>query len=358
MDRSPIAPFGSISCDPRIAALPKADLHVHQEWSPRLDRVLSRQLGRPAYDWQRWAAQLIAETPPGMPRLRVLSSVFPAPELADAIDDNFVARVEDLLEEAAVDGAILVELRFGGETILRPGFMALFREAERRVRVRHPRLRAEAIFTLILWYEPDRLERVVQACLHAAGEGLGGIDLLYKPYDTEAEWATAYRIAEQVAAAGLGITAHAGEFSAANVAAALRVPGLTRLGHAVYAAGDPRLLELLANKGVTVECCLTCNVVLGAVPSYEAHPIHLFAAYGIPVALGTDDPVQIATTIGREYAAAYALGFSEMQLLGFTRNAVRAAFTTRMRRDELLAELDRWNDEALAKPFLDDGVSV
>lgn len=341
MDTLLSAPLGTFPPDPRIAALPKADLHVHQEWSPRLDRVLSRRAGRASYDWQGWAEQLMAEIPPGMPRLGVLSSIFPVPEEADALDENFIARVEDLLEEAAVDGAVLVELKFGGETVLRPGFMALFREAERRVRARHPRLRAEANYALILWYEPERLERVAQACLRAADEGLGGIDLLYKPYDTEADWSTAYRVAERAAAVGMGVTAHAGEFSTANIAAALRVPGLTRLGHAVYAASDPRLLDMVAQKGVTVECSLSCNVVLGAARSYEEHPIRQFVAHGIPVALGTDNPVQMATTIGREYAAANALGFSEAQLLGFTGNAIRAAFTTPARRQELLAELDR-----------------
>jgi adenosine deaminase len=341
MTKTSIAPLGIIPADPHIAALPKAELHVHQEWSPRLDRVLSRRAGRPSYNWHDWATQLMAETAPGMPRLGALSTIFPAPVEDDALDENFIARVEDLLEEAAVDGAVLVELKFGGETVLRPGFMALFREAERRVQARHPRLRAEASYALILWYEPERLERVVQACIRAADEGLGGIDLLYNPYDAEADWTTAYRIAERAAEAGMGITAHAGEFSSANIAAALRVPGLTRLGHAVYAASDPHLLELTAQKGVTIECCLSCNVVLGAVRSYEEHPIQQFVAYGIPVALGTDNPVQMTTTIGREYAAAHTMGFSEAQLLTFTRNAVRAAFTTPARRDELLAELDK-----------------
>jgi adenosine deaminase len=344
MDSTLIPPLGTLPSDPRIAALPKADLHIHPEWSPRLDRVLSRRAGQASYNWHDWAAQMMAETPPGMPRLGVLSSVFPAPAEADIVDENFVARIEDLLEEAAADGAVLVELKFGGETVLRPGFMALFREAEQRVRAHHPRLRAEATYALILWYEPDRLERVVQACLRAADEGLGGIDLLYNPYDTEADWTTAYRVAERAAAAGMGITAHAGEFSSANIAAALRVPGLTRLGHAVYAASDPRLLELMAQKGVTVECSLSCNVVLGAVRSYEEHPIRQLVAHGIPVALGTDNPVQMTTTIGREYAAAHALGFSEAQLLGFTRNAVCAAFTTPARRQELLAELEGWRE--------------
>ncbi len=249
--------------------------------------------------------------------------------------------VEDALEEAAADGAVLVEVRFGREEVLRPGFMALFREAERRVQARHPALRAEAIVILMPWQAPELLERLVDACVRAARErdGLAGIDLLYQPYDAEADWEPMYRAAERAADTGLGITAHAGEFSTANIAAALRVPHLSRIGHAVYAARNPRLLDRLAHSGVTVECSLSCNVVLGAVPSYEEHPIHQFVEHGIPVALCADVPVQIATTIGREYALAHALGFSLDELVGFTANAIRASFTPPARKAALLAEL-------------------
>jgi adenosine deaminase len=338
------APLDEIPIDPRVARLPKADLHVHQEQSPRLDRVLARMQGRPAYDWRGWAERLMTENAPGAARLQHIGVVLPDTLEADAQDAIFVARVEDLLDEAAADGAVLVEVRFGNLTMLRPGFMELFREAERRVQLRYPQLRAEAIATLLLWHEPERLERIVEGCVRLARQGLRGIDFLYQPYETEADWTAAYRIAERVAAAGLGVTAHAGEVSTANIAAALRVPGLTRIGHATHAANDPRLVELLADSGATIECSLTCNVVLGAVASYEEHPIRRFTENGIPVAVCTDDPLQICTTIGREYALAQALGFSLAELLAFTRSAVRAAFTTQERRAELLDELDAWSD--------------
>jgi adenosine deaminase len=337
-----LAPLDEIEIDPWIAALPKADLHVHQEQSPRLDRVLAREQGRPPYDWRGWAERLMAENAPGVARLQHIGVVLPDTLEADAADATFIARVADLLEEAAADGAVLVEVRFGNDTILRPAFMELFREAEQRVQLRYPQLRAEAIATLLLWLDPERIERIVAGCLRAANEGLRGIDLLYQPYDTDADWTSAYRITERAAAAGLGITAHAGEISTANIAAALRAPGLTRIGHATHAAADPRLLELLAQSGATVECSLTCNVLIGAAPSYGDHPIRRFVEYGIPVALCTDDPVQICTTIGREYAIAHMLGLAPAELLGLTRNAVHAAFTTSTRRQRLLKELDDW----------------
>lgn len=337
---APIDPLAELSPGPEIAALPKADLHIHQEWAPRLDRVLARREDRKSYDWRGWAREMLMGTPPGVARLRRLGEISPAPQDLYADHDYFVAWIEDLLEEAANDGAALVEVRCGKREILRPGFMELFREAERRVRTRHPAFYAEAIHILMYWHEPELLDRVLDACVRAAGEGLSGIDVLYTPYDAEAEWEMMYRAAARAADAGLGVTAHAGEFSPANIAAALRMPGITRIGHATYAASGSRLLDLVAESGVTVECSLSCNVLLGAVPSYEEHPIRRLVEQGVPVALCTDNPVQLCTTIGREYALAHALGFTPGELLGFTVNAARASFAAAERKQTLVAMLD------------------
>lgn len=346
MTTASIEPLAEIPVTPSIAALPKADLHLHQEGRARLDRVISRRRGLPPCDWRSHARPVMDEIPPGMDRLAGIYR--PDAELVlgdtpDADPESFVARVADTLEEGAADGAVLVEVRFGATLAVSPqNLMPLFREAERRVRQRYPYLRAEAIGWLNPVGDPDRLleeERRLETCLRLAPEGLAGVDFRVDPYDTEADpalWEVAYRWAERAAEAGLGITVHAGEFSVANLDAALRVPGLRRLGHAVHASRDPRLLERLAESGVTVECCLTCNVVLGAVASYEEHPIRRYVELGIPVTLNTDLPVHIGTTIGREYAVAAALGFSRDDLLGFTENAVRASFTRAERREALL----------------------
>jgi adenosine deaminase len=339
MTRPVITPLDDVRVDPAVAALPKVDLHLHQEQTPRLDRVIAARDGRPAYDWRAWAERLRTEQPPGAQRFAFLSGTHPVPVAADADDELFIARIADLLDEAARDGAVLVEVRFGQETVLRPGFMDLFHEAERRVRDRHPGLHAVAVNTLLLWMAPDRLDAVIEGTFSAARDGLGGVDLLYQPYDTEADWTVAYQVAGRVAAAGLGVTAHAGELSVANIAAALRTPGLTRLGHAVHAVDDDQLLDLIASRGVTIESCLTCNVFFGVVPSLEEHPIRRFVQRGIPVALGADNPVQLSTTIGREYALAATLGFSIADLLNLTRNALRASFAPASLRSSLLAAL-------------------
>lgn len=354
MTSAPSHPLDGIPADPRIAALPKADLHVHAEASARLDRVLARRAGRAPFDWHAWATRLMRATPAGMPRLAAMGAALALPDELDAPPDNFIARVVDLLEEAGADGAVLVEVRFGRETVTRPDFMACFREAERQARAHFPQLRAEAISTLFISAPLEDAGRLLDACLRAAREGLAGIDLLPDPYATEADparWIAAARWAERARDAGLGITIHAAEFSAANLEAALRVPGVSRTGHAIHAVHDPRLLDLLAASGVTVECCPTCNVVLGAVPSYAEHPIRRLLAAGVPVTLNSDDPLRVSTTIGREYiVAAAVLGFTPAELLALTRNAVRASFAPAARRAEVLAELDAWDQRETAAP--------
>jgi adenosine deaminase len=346
---SSIEPLAEILVPPVVAALPKADLHLHAEADPRIERVLARRAGREPYDWRSWARRLLVETPPGMARLVAMAANRrAASDVVDALDADpgmFVARVVDILEEGAADGAVLIEVLFGGQTIRRPDFMACFRLAEQQVQARYPALRAEALIAANRPAEPEWIERLLPICLAQAREGLAGINIIAEPYDAEADWRPVYRWAERAAAAGLGITAHAGEFSTANVAAALRVPGLTRIGHAIYAGRDARLLEQLARSGVTIECNLSCNVILGAAKSYEEHPIRQFMAHDIPVTLNTDDPVRVWTTIGREYAVAAALGFTPAELLSFTRNAVNAAFVAPDRRVALLQDLETWEAE-------------
>src|SRR2546425_12882652 len=147
---------------PHLAALPKADIHIHQEWSPRLDQVLARQEGRAPYNWRAWAARLMHTTPLGAARLRRLSSHFPAPLEANTHPHHCVARVVHRLEEAAADGAVLVETRLGRDMADRPDCLTLFRAAERQVQAQYPRLRAAATPFVHLALGAAKGERMAQ----------------------------------------------------------------------------------------------------------------------------------------------------------------------------------------------------
>ena len=333
-----IEPLADVEVGPAIAALPKADIHLHSEAGPRLEQVMAEWSGGRVTDWRAHARELMRSLPPGMPRLETWGPDQPLPRaMADELDRppaNFKARIGRVLADAATDGAILVEVLFGGSTILREDFLDLFGEALAEVRSRFPLFHAVPLIAAKTTEE--WAATLLPRCIAGARRGLAGINIIPLTYDRPADWSVVCGWAQRARDAGLGITAHAGEFGALHLAEALEVPGLTRIGHAVGAGSDPRLLDRIAERGVTIECPISCNVVLGAVESYAVHPIRRFVERGIAVTICTDDPMRACTSIGREYAIASRLGFSTPKLREFTANAVRASFCSREARGRLL----------------------
>jgi len=322
----------------RLAGIPKADLHLHAEAGPRLQRLLAESKGESPYDWQDWATCLRRDTAPGIARLEKLATLLISPE-EEADPDNFRARIVAVLEEEVNFGAIYGEVRFGRETVLRPDFISLFREAESEVRREHPGFFAEPLATSLLQDDPEQVDKLLQGCLRAAAQGLAGVDLIPIPYDREADWSDAYRWTGKLSDAGLGLTIHAPEFYVANLEAALKAPEAKRLGHAVFAATDQKLLDLVVASGVGVEVCLSSNLILGAVETIDHHPITRSIEAEIPISINTDDPMHFQTNIGREYEIAHTLGLDEDTLREITRSAIRHSFTSTYRRDQLLKSI-------------------
>ena len=301
-----------------VAALPKADIHLHAETRARVDRLVSRREGRDPYDW-RAKVKKLSQIPAGIPRFEANGGGPQVVDLDRIARESFVEWVSEAMHEAAREGAVLVEIRFGAGWALWPDLMPKFREAELLTKTKYPGFYAEAVISGLSPQRPDG-NVLLDACLEARWAGLAGIDFIPTPYEREAkreQWDETYSWAERAAGAGLGITVHAGEFSPANILKALGVPGVSRIGHAVHAASDSALLDEMVKAQVTVECCLTSNVVLGAVPSLKSHPMRTFIDAGIPVTLNSDDPVSLCTSIGTEYGLAASLGLSASDLLGF-----------------------------------------
>ena len=324
---------------PALSDIPKVDIHRHAETYAHLDRLRASRSNQPPYNWED-SLERLSELPAGMARLERLNGTLATDELDTlAVDDEaFHLWVSAMLEDAARDGAVLVEIRFGVGDGLIADRMDLFQESERCVREQYPYFCAEAIGVVNL--SGAKETEAFQTCIRARDKGLAGIDIIPSPYVSEADWTAAYTWAECAAESGLGISAHAGEFSTANLAAALRLPGVSRVGHAVHAAATDELMREIVDSGVTVECCLSSNLLLGTVPSLDKHPIHAFVRAGVPVALGTDDPVRLCTDIGREYEQAAKMGFEMDDLKAFTRQGILSSFTSQERQAALMDYLE------------------
>ena len=136
----------------------------------------------------------MAETAPGEARLQRWDWDYCRPSAeVDALDADpelFVERIADLLVEAAADGAVLAEVRFGRATVLRPDFLALFRSAEQRIRDRFPAFRATAVIAGVFPRSAPNVagDPVLDACMRAARDGLAGVDFIPQPFSREADW--------------------------------------------------------------------------------------------------------------------------------------------------------------------------
>ncbi len=166
------------------------------------------------------------------------------------------------------------------------------------------------------------------------GFGLAGDERHGGPED----FAGAFAIAGE---AGLGLTAHAGEFGGPDsVRGALDHLRVTRLGHGVRAIEDAALVTRLAEEGVVLEVCPASNIALGLYDGYDAHPVARLRDAGVAVTLNSDDPPFFDTSVVREYATvAQAHGWEAADLIAITRTAIDAAFCDEATKTALRARL-------------------
>ncbi len=136
------------------------------------------------------------------------------------------------------------------------------------------------------------------------------------------EWAEVF---DRAQAKGLRLAAHAGENGpGSNVRDAILEAGATRIVHGVRAASDPALLELLSDRRIPVDVCITSNRAL--LPDLGPHPLATMLAAGVRCALGTDDPGVMPCDLPREWAEARALGLAPGFLESLRLHAVQDAW--------------------------------
>ena len=150
-----------------------------------------------------------------------------------------------------------------------------------------------------------------------AGFSTGGLERV--PFR---QWAPVF---DRARALGLRCAAHAGENGpASNIREAVEEAHLNRIVHAVRAAEDPSILELLAEREIAVDVCITSNLAL--VPEIKRHPIKIMMDAGVRCALGTDDPGVIYTDLSKEWRRAAELLENDSYMERLFQNSVQGAW--------------------------------
>lgn len=140
---------------------------------------------------------------------------------------------------------------------------------------------------------------------------------------------------------GLRLTVHAGETTGPeSVWGALNI-GAERIGHGLAAAQDPELMEVMAQKQVPVEICLSSNLRTRACPELHEHPVRKFFDQGLMITLNTDDPAMFQTSLNKEYELAQReFEFSDEHLRELARNSFEASFLPVEKKLRFLQKID------------------
>lgn len=140
---------------------------------------------------------------------------------------------------------------------------------------------------------------------------------------------------------GLRLTAHAGEtVGPESIWAALNI-GSERIGHGLNAFVDDELMNLLAERQIPIEICLTSNVRTGCLRSFSEHPVKRYFEAGLMITLSSDDPAMFGTTCAQEYQRVQQVfEFTDEQLRELARNSFEASFLPAQKKLEYLKMVD------------------
>jgi adenosine deaminase/aminodeoxyfutalosine deaminase len=321
-----------------IAALPKAELHLHLEGSIDVSTLLElrQRHGKDGsieelaqlYQYSDFAAFLQA--------FKTITEDLQGP-------DDYELITYRLMEKLKAENVLHAEVYVSVGVCLwrKQDFDAIFAGLERG-RQRGQRdfgISLLWIFDAIRQFGADRAQAVAELAVEhksasVIGFGIGGDEQKAPPELFREVYAYA-------AEHGLRLTVHAGEAAGPDsIWGGLNLRA-ERIGHGLSAAQDPELVEELSRRQVPVEICLTSNLRTGCCPSLADHPVRHYFDAGVMVTLNTDDPAMFSASLNREYQLAQdAFGFTDEHLRELARNSFEASFLPAEKKLEFLNLLD------------------
>lgn len=328
--------------DALIAALPKAELHVHLEGSivPELALRLAARHGvalpgadggveglREAYHFKSF---------------RDFLKVYVALSKTLQQAEDFCEAVVGIAQGLAAQQVRWVEMTFTPMTHVVQGvdpdaMLDGLAQGRRRAREEHG-VEFAWVFDVVRSF-PDQGEGTLELALRGRDQGVValGIGGPEGPRWSVAPLASVFARAK---AEGLKSVPHAGEqHGPPSLRETLDLLAPDRIGHGVRCVEDPELLAELVERQIPLEVCPSSNVVLGVSPSLAEHPLPRLLEAGVALSVGSDDPPLFGTTLNEEYRrCAGEIGLSREQLLGLARAAVDHSFMAEDRKRALLDE--------------------
>ncbi|PYQ61408.1 MAG: adenosine deaminase [Acidobacteria bacterium] len=323
---------------------PLVELHRHLDGNVRIETVLDL-CRRHGLELPAWTVEELRPHVQILEREPSLVHFIAKFELLRRamVDYDAVRRiVRENLEDAAREGIDYIELRFSpwfmGEThgLDTFGVVDAACDALEEGRGTIP-VKAKLIGIIARNYGPEIGRVELAAAIRGRERGVVALDLAGDEAGYPGELFV--RHFQEAREAGLHTIAHAGEAAGAeSVRQAVLGLRAERIGHGIRAIEDPAVLDLLAEREITLEVCPTSNLHTSTVRDYRSHPLPALLRRGIRCTLNTDDPSISGLDLAHEYrVASEELGLSEAEIRRMQETAVEAAFLTPEERAGLLA---------------------
>ncbi len=318
--------------NPKYNDIPKTEIHCHLEGAIRTQTILdiAKEYGLklPSYDIVELDKHVKVYD-----QLRDLQAVLEAFDIFQnsLTSPAVVARISwELFEDCAKQNIKLFEVRFSPDWAFHghnldwdaclEGLLQAKERAEREfdmaigiIAITSRGRGAESCVKTVDW--AIRHRQHIQAVDLADGETLFPIRDFAKPILKAKD-------------AGLKVTIHTGEDTPASaVVETIKTVEPDRIGHGIHIIEDMKAVELVKERGLTLEVNPWSNYLTNSVPTLEAHPLKKLFDLGVHVTINSDDPEVLETNVNNEYRIAHeVLGMSMDDIAKCNRFAYESSF--------------------------------
>jgi adenosine deaminase len=308
---------------PDLAALPKAEVHIHLEGAVRPSTL------------EEFAARDGLSIPKSFDSLNSFVEAFSVAWRSMNTPGDYARMVREYCEDAARAGIRYAELEFAA--IGRP-YDCVAESVEAASK------QSDVVVRFTMSVPRSLPIEVAWAMLEAASGvpevialGLGGPEDGYPPELFEEVFAEGRR-------RGLRSAPHAGEDAGPeSVRGALETLEAERIQHGVRSVEDGALVAELAERRIPLAICPTSNLRLGVVASLDEHPLRELWDAGVLVSVNTDDPGFFDCDLVGEYAVAgRLLGLDREGYARLALNSVDSSFAPDEVKREIRAGIQEW----------------
>src|SRR6266567_5631599 len=344
MARKSLKQYSEIDVVDWLRRLPKAELHLHLEGTIKPETLvelskrhdaepLTLEGARALYQYENFLGFLMS--------FKAVTERLRGPEDYELITYNMV---RELASQGVVHAEVYISF----------GIIYYWKKAEVEPYVEaieRGRIRGEKEFgTTVLWiidavrhFGVEEAARVFRKAAELRAEypsivgiGIGG--------DEAQGGADLFReLYAEAKAAGLRLTAHAGEsVGPESIWSAINI-GAERVGHALSAQNDSELMDVLSQKQIPLEINVTSNVRTGCCRGLDEHPVKLYFESGLMVTINSDDPPMFGSDLLGEYVMVQErFEFSLEQMRELAAISVEASFLPPERKLALLQRVEQY----------------